>query len=241
MSEGRSDVPTNENEGQAGDQHSLQKSGEERVADGVGETLIDIAGVEDNQDRSGLLGIAMKRQRVSVERKTADIQIVGRTSIEFVGACCEVGTLFEIFGVVGSDCEDFAGAIVNHHAQQVFALRDLGNDALKIFVCRTTRRCLDAFLKSFRQGGSAMREIVAQVAPLGAVLIAGVEKGHQGHTKSERQNQFECGTHAASTGGKEVSLYQSECADHAELPWCSAGSPRQENYGTKKMHPCGCP
>src|SRR5580693_5269771 len=76
VSEGRSDVPTNENEGQAGDQNSLQKSGEERVADGVGETLIDIAGVEDNQDRSGLLGIAMKRQRVSVEGQTADIQIV---------------------------------------------------------------------------------------------------------------------------------------------------------------------
>ena len=59
VSEGSGNVPTHENEGQAGDQNGLQKRGEERVANGVGEALIDVAGVKDNQDCSGLVGVAM--------------------------------------------------------------------------------------------------------------------------------------------------------------------------------------
>src|SRR5262249_54629968 len=134
VSEGSSNVPTDENEGQAGDQNGLQKRGEKRVANGVGEALIDVAGVKDNQDCSGLVGVAMKRQRVSVDGKATDIPIVGRNGIEFVGMGRDLGPFLEVFGMVGSDGQDLAGAIVNHDAQQMLALRDFGNDALKILV-----------------------------------------------------------------------------------------------------------
>src|SRR5208283_1840689 len=188
VSERRCNVPADENESQASDQNGLQKCSEERVANGIGEALIDVTGVEDDQNRSSLFRLAMKRQRVSVNGKAADIQIVGRAGVELVGACCDLGTVFEIFGVVRSDAQDLASAIVNHHSQQVFALGDFGNAALKIFVCGTTGRGLDAFLEGFGQCGGAVGKIVAQIAPLGAVLISGVEKRYQRHTESERQN-----------------------------------------------------
>jgi len=130
-----------------------------------------------------------------VKGRTTDIGKIADAIVDFDGASGLCGTIGKSGGKTGSDGDGLSVSVVDGDPDQVLALAVALHNVIQGTVIGAPGRRFEAFLEVFGKNGRAMREIVAKIAALGAHLIDGVDGRNAEHAYSERENEFEGGTH----------------------------------------------
>src|SRR5271157_886250 len=119
----------------------------------------------------------MKGQGEGIERVTREVKELTGTNVERGGTIGGGGLRVEFVRETGSDRERCAKAIVDGHAEEMFALAVALDDALKVFVAGAARKCFETFLEALGERSGAARKVIAEIAAFRAHLVSGVEKG----------------------------------------------------------------
>src|SRR5208282_1670647 len=130
-------------------------------------------------------GVARERQGEGVKRVAGGVKELAGTHIECGGTIGGGWPRVEFVRETGGNGERSAEAIIDGHTEEMFALTEAVNDALKILIAGAAGKRFETFLDALCERGGAAREVSAEIAALCADLVGGIEKGDTKNAEGE--------------------------------------------------------
>src|SRR5271165_612709 len=141
----------------------------------------------------------MERQGIGIERVPGGIEKLTETRVGFRGLIGRGGARIESVRETRSYRQRSPEPIVDGHAEEMLALDKPLDDTLEILVVGASGYSFETLLHALGKRGSAVRQIIAEIAALRARLVGGVKKGDTDDAYGERQHKFQRGAHAEAS------------------------------------------